>query len=338
MKNNNANESTPRYAKGVLEINQSGPMTTVQDLGRHGGQHLGFCTSGAADEYSFLWANKLLDNSPSCAALEITLGPFSCTFQAATHIAITGAQAEIWLNDRKLQGWQNLRVKKGDTLKCGLANSGVYLYLAVSGGFYPAGNTQKFFDSYSMVSREQSGPFNGGPLKKGHALHYCPQSESSLHPANAREFYSVKQNRFVSFQYIPDYQAPLSLGLLPSYQFENLDQQSLSELFTHKYTIGSDSNKMGVRLTGTALQIEKDSLLSEGIAYGAVQIPANGQPIILLKDRQTIGGYPKIGCVSKLDAFQLSQRRPGQEIIFKPTSLEESQHDLKEFYTFFGQR
>src|SRR5690606_16005464 len=143
--------------RGQMTILQTGPNTTLQDLGRTGSQQLGFCQSGAADEYSYRWANKLLDNTYRCAALEIPLGQFHCPFDAPLRIAITGAATEVRLNNKPIVGWQKFDVNAGDEIKIALATQGVFIYLAVHCGF--ACDEPLFCNSHAMVPREKSGPF-----------------------------------------------------------------------------------------------------------------------------------------------------------------------------------
>lgn len=317
-----------------LHISQAGPQTTLQDLGRRGGQFYGFSQSGAADEYSFRWANKLLGNPKHCAALEITLGPFTCEFEEDAFIAITGAKGKITIDGTALPPWQSCFVGAGQQLQFSIANSGVHYYLAVHKGFSLPLEQTALFESMAMVPREQSGPFNGGPIKCNHSLYYLPQSK--LAKPTARDYYQSLQSRLVPWQLVPDYTEELSLSLIESYQHKRMTEQQRETLYNSAYTISTDSNKMGYRLQGAEINIKETQLLSEGLALGAVQIPASGQPIILLRDRQTTGGYPKVGCISQLDAFQLSQRRPGQIVRFQKTRLEEAISELQEYWEFFS--
>ncbi|VUD53055.1 KipI antagonist [Thalassocella blandensis] len=336
----------PASALTALNILHAGPMTTLQDLGRQGGQHLGYCQSGAADEYSYLWANKLLDNDINCAALEICFGPFECEFEFDTLIAITGSMGKVQINQSFHDGWQSFLIKAGDRLKIHAPSNGIYTYLAIKQGFQLPAGEKMFFGSVAMVPREQSGPFEG---KKFERLSFerLPFESASKAPLyygyspptrkKAQDFYSHKQQRRVPWQFIPNYASTLELGLILSYQSSQLSAERIEHIFQDTYHLSADSNKMGARLEGPEIKFDRQHLLSEGVAFGAVQIPANGQPIILLKDRQTIGGYPKIGCICLLDAFRLSQSRPGQKIKFKPVELTHSYRELRQWQNFFGQ-
>jgi biotin-dependent carboxylase-like uncharacterized protein len=293
----------------------------LQDLGRRGFQHLGFAQGGAADEHAFLWANKLLNNKPGSCALEITLGPFAAEFDGPARMAVTGACTEVWINDIAQPSWQTITVAAGDSLKIKPARHGLRSYLAIYGGFIA--DTQ--LGSQSMVMREKTGPFLGGPLTVNTPLSF---TAGTLPP--------TKAHTQVPSAYIPDYSSHvLDVHLLPSYQYPDFSADARHNFFAADYAISADSNRMGYCLSGPTIAPPAATLLSEGIAFGSVQIPPSGQAIILLKDRQTIGGYAKIGCVSHLDCFRLSQRRPGQKVRFVEGSIEDAQKALRRFYNFF---
>ena len=303
---------------GKLTIKNPGPMTLIQDFGRFGHQHIGYTPSGPMDEHAFLWANKLLGNSLYAAQLEITLGPFSAVFSQATTIAICGAASNIFINDQPVNSWQSFFIKAEDKLTIKPSVNGLRTYLAIKGGFIE----QQHRNSVAMNSRENTGPNNGKPFTINSQLNY--------HSATTRTI-----QRYIPESYKPNYQTQISLGIIPGYQYSSLTKTAIDSLLNSEYTITPLSNRMGYRLDGNAIIINKNTLLSEGVTFGTIQIPPDGNPIILLKDRQTIGGYPKIGTVNHIDCFRLSQRRPGEKITFRLTTLEKSQAELKRFYSFF---
>ena len=305
--------------QGKINIVNPGPMCLIQDQGRFGYQHLGYTQSGACDEHAFFWANKLLNNHHNCPALEITLGPFTAIFTEHTQIAITGAKTVAKLNGTPISTWQTHTIHPGDNLIIKPACSGLRIYLAIKEGLI----IEKKLDSHSMTNREKLGFNQGAPLEKNTTITYHQ--------------YEPEQKRLVHTppRFIPNYKQVLTLHLFPSYQAKQLPEEALSILCNNEYTISPQSDRMGYRLQGEPVVPTFSHLLSEGIAFGSVQFPPDGQPIILLKERQTIGGYPKIGCISKLDCFALSQRRPGQKVRFKTTSLEMAKERLTSFYNFF---
>lgn len=307
-----------REEESGIRVTNPGVLTLVQDLGRFGYQHLGLSPGGAADEHAFLWANRLLGNPPGSAQLEICLGGLQLQVQVATRMAITGADLQATLNGRALTPWQTFAVTPGDRLHFGYPRGGVRGYLAVQGGFEVAPT----FGSVSTVMREKIGGLDGWgrPLAKGDFLLCAEGGGPSLR---------------VPWRYVPDYDRPLVLKVIASDLSEAVGARLLKKLFQSAYQISAQSDRMGVRLSGETLSPEQGGIVSEGLGFGTIQLPPDGQPIIMLKDRQTIGGYPKLGTVFPLDAFSLSQRQPHSTVTFAPITLDEAQKRLARFYRFF---
>jgi len=303
-------------AAGLTVINP-GTLTLLQDLGRFGYQQMGLTPGGAADEQAFLWANKLLDNSPNSPALEITLGGLALKVQKSICIALTGADLQARRNGVALANWQTHNLKAGDRLQFGFPRSGVRAYLAVAGGFVVAPT----FGSVATVVREQMGGLDGRgrPLQEGDCMP-CAASERGM-------------LRRVPPRFIPDYAEPLTVRVMEGQQRALFDDAQMNRFYASEYRVSTQSDRMGVRLDGPWLHPTVGGIVSEGIPFGAIQVPPNGQPIILLKDRQTIGGYPKLGTVHPLDAFALAQRQPGQLIRFTSGSTGET-NDYREFLRF----
>lgn len=305
--------------KGLRVINP-GVLTLVQDLGRFGYQHLGLSPGGAADEQAFLWANRLLGNSPNSPALEICLGGLVLEAERATRVAFTGADAQATLSGQRLAPWQTINLKAGDELKFGYPKTGVRSYLAVEGGFHIAPT----FGSVATVMREGLGGLKGvgSPLKKGDRL---PCAVAPVGPVLR-----------VPPPYIPDYSDSPTLRVIEGHQAKLFNQADLELFYSSDYQISNQSDRMGARLSGPALTAGEQGIISEGTSFGAIQVPPDGQPIVLLKDRQTIGGYPKLGTVFVLDAFALAQRQPHTKVRFQPMELTQAQQLLNRFYAFFG--
>ncbi|WP_075187650.1 biotin-dependent carboxyltransferase family protein [Teredinibacter haidensis] len=283
--------------KALATLNKTGSLCLLVDRGRRRCQHFGLCSGGAVDAYAWHWANKLIDNNPNSATLEITLGPCDITFSHATRIALCGAEANATLSGRALPPWSSTRVAAGDKLSVKQAKSGLRAYLAIEGGFTNSG----LFGSCEPLKE------NGQPrsLLAGDQFEY---------PIHTRQ---KQLNRSAHWQAIPSYTEELILHLHPCYQFEFFSETSIDNLLNNLFSIGANSNRMGYRLEGKPTVWDKQGIMSEGIAFGSVQIPPDGQPIVLLNDRQTIGGYPKIGCVHAADCYSLAQRRPGQKVRFQ---------------------
>ncbi len=305
---------------GNLTLLTPGPHTLLQDLGRKNTQHLGFCQSGALDEHSFLWANKLLDNNKNAASLEITLGPFEAQFSQASRIAITGAAPSFYLNNIEHQSWQSVRVRTGDKIRIKPPQKGTRTYLSIQNGFQYASN----FDSASMVIKEKSGPYQGKTFEKNSTLNFFPYEKFQL------------PNRSTPNHFIPNYDAPLELKIILDGASNIFEDRAIADFLKKTYRVGSNSNRMAYCLEGNPIKYTQEtSIYSSGVPFGSVQVPPNGQPIVLLKDRQTIGGYPIIGYVSHLSCFKLAQLHIGQEVSFTPASIENCQKELLSFRRFF---
>lgn len=304
-----------------LRIESVGALATVQDAGRFGLQHYGHATGGPMDEHAFLWANKLLDNPPFVAQIEMTLGQFRCSFTRNTSIAICGAEMQATLNGEAIRNWHSHAVEAGDVLSFGFARSGLRAYLAVAGGF----DLPMFHHSCACVVREVVGGLDGRALQAGDELRYAAAT-------------TALDNRLVPDYFIPAYADDLDLGVIASAQFEDFDPEQRERFFDSAYTVTQDQDRMGIRLQGPPVIWNGGELLSEGIACGAIQIPGDGQPIVLAKDRQTVGGYPRLGCVSRLDLSRLAQARPGCRVQFYQQDFAEACALLQERQHFFRSR
>lgn len=303
-----------------MQVVAPGILTLTQDLGRFGYQHLGMTTGGAADEHAFLWANRLLGNKPNSSALEICFGGLQLQANVATRIAITGANLQATVNGKAIAPWQTYNLSPGDRLHFGYPLTGVRAYLAVAGGFL----VEPTFGSVATVMRESLGGLDGrgSPLQNGDFLPCMPAA--------------VAPPVSVPSKFIPDYSRPLTVRVIEGLPCPAFTGRDLAQLYSTEYQITQQSDRMGVRLAGQPLIPAVSGIISEGVSFGTIQVPANGQPVILLKDRQTIGGYPKIGIAFSLDAYSLAQRQPHTPVRFTPIPLREAQRTLIRFKQFFG--
>ncbi|MFQ3187178.1 MAG: biotin-dependent carboxylase-like uncharacterized protein [Marinomonas primoryensis] len=294
----------------AFKVIKPGLLALVQDLGRHGHQSIGLTTGGPMDEVAFRWGNALLDNDPNSAQIEITFGMFTLEAQADTSIAITGADLGTTLNTKNISPWQTYAIKKGDILAFQQPVWGLRAYLAVKGGFL----CEPTLGSVATVMREKVGGLTGkgDKLQKSDLLNYHASRDH--------------QQRSVPRLAIPNYgnkEIPVILG----YQYESFSSLERANFFSSDYTVSSNSDRMGYRLEGKAVHTELKGIISEGIAYGAIQIPKDGQPIVLLRDRQTIGGYPKMGCVTRGGGGILAQQKPGDIIQFTPITVDQAEQE-----------
>lgn len=312
-------------SNGRVQIKKAGTQTTLQDSGRVGFQHLGITPGGYADRHAASWANALLGNQENSPLLEITLGQCELYFEHDSVICVTGAECDVLINNRPMTLWCSQKIQAGEILRFGFPYTGVFNYLSIARGF----SSPNVLNSCASVIREKLGPNNGAALKKNDWLKFTKNQSTS---------FSKSALRFAS-RYRPDYASHLELNLIPGFDWENVEEKEA--FLQQEYTIAQNTNKMGTRLNGMPIAFTEESrkkreAYSEGVSLGTVQIPENGQPIILGAEHQTIGGYPKVGCISKLSYYQLAQRRPGQSVSFSLVSRDQAQRQWLRFLRFFS--
>lgn len=291
-----------------LQVLSPGPRTTIQDRGRRGYQRHGLAQGGAADLLAYLWANKLLDNPDHSACLEITLGGFEAIAEGPITIAITGAASDISVNGQPVDPWSTVHLENADRLKIGVPRYGRYSYLAIPGGI----DAPAFCGSRSVVLREKIPGFT--------AL-----TEHDSLPALGST--STIPRRSVPTGKRPDYAGEVILRIIPGYQVDQFHPDDLLRLTASDYRISQQSDRMGIRMEGAPLTRVASGVISEGIAMGAIQVPGEGLPIVLLNDRQTIGGYPKVGTLGIIDCGRLAQRLPGDRVRFCFSDLQDIQNE-----------
>lgn len=296
----------------ALLVTKPGPRTTVQDLGRSGYQHQGLSPGGAADLRAYRWANHLLGNPANAACLEITLGGLTATARQPLLLALTGADCGGTVNGRPVPHWGVFLMEAGDSLQLGTPPSGLLTYLAVAGGW----QTRVFCGSRSCVSRE--GLAELGVLTAGTALPALDiPTDLDINACLRRWVPSQLQKSSAD-------EAPLRLIPGPEYHtFSHLDR---ARFLTGRYTVGHHSDRMAYRLDGPALH-SAGGITSKGVSCGTVQVPGDGKPMVLLNDRQTIGGYPIIGTVTRLDCGRLAQKRPGEPVGFQWADVADCQSE-----------
>lgn len=285
-----------------LRVTQPGVLSLLQDRGRFGRHRLGLTNGGPLDPTAFSWNNRLLQNPPGATCIEISFGGLQLEATAETYICLTGARMSLTVNGSERPGWEVLRVGEGDSIALGFAESGCRAYLGVAGGFDIAPS----FGSTATVAREHVGGLRGEKLQAGDELPCRPVTRH-------RRLYLPEPQR-------PRYHDSATLRVIPGYQERHFSRLQQRRLYSHTYRVSQQSDRMGYRLEGPAIECGIEGILSEGICHGAIQVPPDGQPIVLLNDRQTIGGYPKIGSALSLDCAQLAQLGPGASVYFTPIS------------------
>jgi antagonist of KipI len=297
-----------------LLVHDAGPQTTVQDLGRRGSLRVGIPPSGPMDREAFLLANRLVGNADDAAALECTLIGPRTEFADERWVAVTGADMPVTLNGAAMPHWAGFEVEAGDVLRLGAARSGVRAYIAISGGI----DTTPALGSRSTYLRGQLGGFEGRALRKGDRLPLGPASGGA--PAEVHE------------EMIPDYTLEPTVRVVLGPQDDRFSKRGLAALFDAPYEMMQQSDRMGARLRGARIEHTRGhDIISDGVPLGGIQVVGDGQPIVLLADRQSTGGYTKIGAVCSFDIGRVCQVKPGQRLRFRQVSVTEA-HELLRAY------
>lgn len=297
----------------ALNVVEPGLHTTVQDLGRFGYQDIGMPVSGPLDGTSLRLANALVGNPAGMAVLEILAqGPTLEVAADSVRVALTGTQAglEVRSEDaaRAVPPWRSLRLHRGQTVRVGpLADSGC-AYLAVEGGF----DIAPCLGSLSTYVRGAIGGLHGRPLRRDDRL--------PLRLEGAGDRAEVR------LQQVPDLGLDQAVRVVLGPQQDHFTEDSVETFLSATYRVSRNADRMGFRLDGPALAHRDGyNIVSDGIVTGAVQVPGSGQPILLLADHQTTGGYPKIATVISADLPVVGRRRPGSAIRFAAVEVAEAE-------------
>lgn len=304
----------------MLKIIKSGMLTSVQDLGRYGFQKYGVIASGVMDPFAHRIANLLVGNHENAATLEISLIGPTIEFEQDAVIAICGGNLSPKIDGNDCKMWRILAVAKGSVLSFGKPKKGCRAYLAIAGGI----SVPLVMHSKSTYLRAEIGGFRGRALKAGDNLQVEPAPEKRL--AALRKAATAEIEWQIQ---APNYYHEPVVRMMRGRQFDLFDDSSQERVFTELFTVSSHSDRMGYRLEGSPLALETPGeLISEPVAFGSIQVPSDGNPIVLMADRQTTGGYPKIGQVASIDLPLIAQLNPGNGIRFKEISLEEAKKRL----------
>ena len=297
----------------TIRVIKPGLSTTVQDRGRFGYAHLGISPAGAADGLSLRIANLLIGNDEYAPALEMTLIGATLEFDTPAVIAISGASCECKVGSYRILANSALRVEAGSVLQCGSSTDGARCYLAIRGGV----DVGSVVGSASTDIRGRFGGYEGRRLQAGDILHlgYANQAQPRRLRTGALE--EIRERR--------------AIRVTSGAQRDWFSDESYANFLAASYTVSEQSDRAGLRLKGKAISTrETKQLLTDGIPLGAVQVPQDGQPIILFVDQQTTGGYPKIASVIAADMHRIGQLRPRDEVRFSAVSIPEAIDALRE--------
>ena len=284
-----------------------GPLTTVQDLGRHGRQGEGVPESGAMDVVAARIANLLVGNDERAAVIESTLAGPALLFDSDTTVALGGGDFGATVDGEPVAPWHAFPVRAGATLALGNARHGCRAYIAIAGGV----DVPCVLDARSTCLPARFGGHEGRALRAGDVF-----AVSEAPPRHVR--------RALASTLRPEHHA--TVRLIAGAQLDALDDSSRELLFGAGLHVSSRSDRTGYRLEGPALRLRAPiELLSSAVTTGTLQLPPNGQPILLMADHQTTGGYPVLGQVATVDLGTVAQLRPGDAIRFAPVSLDDAQ-------------
>lgn len=299
----------------MITVINPGLLTTVQDKGRFGHRASGMPVSGVMDHYAHSVANIIVGNQEDCAVLETTLSGGKFRFHEDMLIAVTGADMNASVDGEKIANWSSYYVAKRSELEVRTSVNGLRGYLAVAGGI----DVPLVMGSRSTYLPGNIGGFKGRALQKGDILY------TGGNPQYRPKAFKVPD------EYIPSYNGKFYPRVIPGPQDDAFTEEAISVFFSSDYAVTSDANRMGYRLEGPAVKHISDAdIVSDGISIGAIQIPGNGMPIVLMADAQTTGGYGKIGVIIKSDLNIIAQAKPGDNVRFRISCDEEAISAIKE--------
>lgn len=304
-----------------IKITNPGMQTTLQDAGRWGYQNVGMTVAGAMDLFALRCANILVGNDQNEACLEVLMMGPTIEFDEDETIAVTGGNLSPMLNGQPINNWESIEVKKSDKLSFKGKKSGLRCYIAFSKTI----DVPVIMGSKSTFLRGNLGGFEGRKLAKGDELKLGSKAQA-------------KAGKKIDEKYIPTYKKEDTIRFVFGPQDDAFTDEAKETIQKNPYAITAESDRMGYRLDGEKIT-HKDSadIISDGIVFGSIQVPSHGSPIVMMGDRQTTGGYTKIGTVITPDLSILAQMDPGCKVQFKAISVEEAQKIYEEYETAFEQ-
>lgn len=299
----------------AIEVLDGGLLTTVQDLGRVGCQRYGVPVSGAMDAWALRAANRLVGNADGDAALEITAAGPALRFDEPTVVAVTGADLGALLDGRPAANWQAFAVATGAELTFSGSRDGMRAYLAVAGGI----DVPLVLGSRSTLTNARLGGFKGRALAEGDRV-----------PVGACAGPSPLVGRRLPRDAVPTYGHAHSVRVVMGPQDDAFTEAGLRDFLSETYTLTPQSDRVGCRFTGPRIAHRRGAdIVSDGTAFGAVQVSGDGLPIVLMADRGTTGGYTKIATVASVDLSRIAQAAPGDRVRFVCVGVEDAQAQFR---------
>lgn len=312
----------PKNKKGikVFQVLKPGFFTTVQDLGRYGYLRYGVPISGAMDTFSLVAANLLVANNPNDACLEITLIGPELQALTKTQIAITGGAASPKINGQHVPMWQTLEVQEGAVVSFGKVESGCRAYLSIRGGV----DTPPVLGSRSTCVRGGFGGINGRQLKTEDII-------GGFDVSLLKVGYSMPE------ELVPQFTGQFKARVILGPQADMFTERGITTFLSSQYKVTLEADRMGYRLEGPIIEHKaKADIISDALLPGAVQIPKNGKPIMIMRDAQTAGGYPKIAVIITPDVSTLGQAKTNDVIEFSKITIQQAHEKTSEYYKFLN--
>lgn len=306
-----------------VEVLHAGMFTTVQDLGRSHYQQYGVPVGGAMDQSALRMINMLVGNEENEAGLEMTIMGPKLLIKKTTLLAIGGADMEPLLNGERIPLWRPILAEEGSMLCFGKAKSGCRTYVTFAGGI----NIDRMMGSKSTYIRAALGGIEGRMLKKGDYFQIGKGADiSSRFIQNLQDEERIKMKWAIWNNSLPKYKKHPTLRVITDFEYDQFTEKSIDSFFTKEYKVSNYADRMGYRLDGEVLnRVKEIEILSSPVTFGTIQVPNGGQPIILMADRQTTGGYPRIGNIISVDLPLLAQLKPGDYVSFGKITIEEAE-------------
>ena len=305
----------------MIRILDAGPLTTVQDGGRVGQLRFGIPPSGPVDRRAFVIANRLVGNDDGAAGLECTLIGPRLEIQSACTMAVTGAAMPVTVNGAEAPAWGMVALRPGDVVRLAAARAGVRAYVAFSGGI----DVPLVLGSRSTYIRGRLGGIEGRALRRDDVLRLQPSPGTS-------------PRRVVDAAAIPDLTQEPEIRIVMGTQADRFSREGVAALLDAPYEMLPQTDRMGARLRGAKIAHTRGhDIISDGIPLGGIQVPGDGQPIVLLVDRQSTGGYTKVATVCSFDIGRIAQVKPGQRLRFRAIDVAEAHRRLREEVTSLAQ-
>ncbi|MBU6489235.1 MAG: biotin-dependent carboxyltransferase family protein [Burkholderiales bacterium] len=330
----------------MIEVLRAGVLSSVQDLGRAGLRHLGVAQAGVLDTLALEVGNRLVANAPQAAAIEITVGPAAFRFTRATRIAITGAQFAATLDGVPVYTWWSLPVRAGQELVLHGPTRGMRGYLCIRGGI----DVLPVLGSRSTDLAARFGGLGGRKLRDGDRLALgVPAAGPRRVSAVDAPAFGVKAPQWCRFaevahepvrrgKHVAGAERAAVIRVLRGPEYDAFDEAARTAFWSDEWCVTPQSNRMGYRLAGSPLTgTHSGDMLSHAVLPGTIQVPSNGQPIVLMSDAQTTGGYPRIGVVIAADLWTLAQVRLGGAVRFVRSTREEARYALAEQQAYLRQ-